>query len=508
MAKNNDMAGFAEKAELGAYKLNGEAGEFYLGRIHKDHGTNFDCGISQDDERGVFIMAASRSGKGVSVIIPNLLQWHGGVFCIDPKGENATITAMRRATAEAAKGTGSSVTKHLGQKVAILDPMGVVKGAAKSLCVNYDPLSDIHIGSDDESEQIMMLVSSIVMEDSGGSGSHFTESVATIFAGAIEAILHGMDKKFHTISTLVELMRMEIGVEYDEQPEDIETIISVLERVETPAGLAQEAASVLRKVGPEEAGSFSSTASRQLKWMFDPRMKRHVRGSSFSLVKAIQENWSVYVCIPPNKIPRQKRWLRMLTNVALNARMEGDTLYANTPETRILFMLDEFNALGHFQIIEDAAGYMAGYGIKLVPVIQNIGQVKKHYEKNWETFLGNAGAIIGFGLNDLETEQYLSDRMGKILVWEESLSSGGSKQRGQVFMSNINQSKSASKTERAVRWANEIHSQGVRDKMRGFVIPSDTAPFTIERRNYWETFGAGYFDSPKFVEQWEKKHAR
>ena len=507
MAKDDRMIGFAEKAELNAYKLTGQAGEFYLGRIHKDHGVNFPCGISHEDERGVFVKAGSRSGKGVSILIPNLLSWHGGVFCIDPKGENASITAMRRATATAARGTGTSVTEHLGQKVAILDPMGVVKGAAKSLRVSYDPLSDIDIGTEDESEQIMAVVDSIVLQDTGGNSSHFTENVATIFAGAIECILHSMEPKFHRMASLVEMMRMEIGIEYEEQPDKGETIISMLSKVETPAGLAQEAASVLSKVGPEEAGSFASTASRQLKWLFDPRMKRHIRNSEFSLVKAIRENWSIYVCIPPNKIPRQKRWLRMLTNIALNARMENDTLYENRPEERMLFVLDEFNALGHFQLIEDAAGYMAGYGIKLVPVIQNIGQVKKHYEKNWETFLGNAGAIIGFGLNDHETEQYLSDRMGKIMVWEESVSVGGSKQRGAIFMQNVNKSTSASLRERAVRWPNEIHAEGARRHMRGFVIPSDSAAFTIERCNYWEVFGTGFFDSPQHIQQWEMRHA-
>lgn len=38
-------------------------------------------------------MAPTRSGKGVGTIIPNLLLLDRSVICIDPKGENARVTA-------------------------------------------------------------------------------------------------------------------------------------------------------------------------------------------------------------------------------------------------------------------------------------------------------------------------------------------------------------------------------------------------------------------------------
>ncbi|WP_342211197.1 type IV secretory system conjugative DNA transfer family protein [Sphingomonas sp. CFBP 8765] len=54
-------------------------------------------------------MVPTRSGKGVGTIIPNLLL-DRSVVCIDPKGENARVTAR----VHAAKG-----------KVWCLDPFGV-----------------------------------------------------------------------------------------------------------------------------------------------------------------------------------------------------------------------------------------------------------------------------------------------------------------------------------------------------------------------------------------------
>ena len=45
--------------------------------------------IGWKDDRHVMTIAGSRAGKGVSLIIPNLLLYEGSALVIDPKGENA-----------------------------------------------------------------------------------------------------------------------------------------------------------------------------------------------------------------------------------------------------------------------------------------------------------------------------------------------------------------------------------------------------------------------------------
>ena len=52
--------------------------------------------IGWNDDRHVMTIAGNRAGKGVSLIIPNLLFYEGSALVIDPKGENAQITAGRR----------------------------------------------------------------------------------------------------------------------------------------------------------------------------------------------------------------------------------------------------------------------------------------------------------------------------------------------------------------------------------------------------------------------------
>lgn len=71
--------------------------------------------VGWKDDRHVMTIAGSRAGKGVSLIIPNLLLYEDSALVIDPKGENARITARRRGTE----------ADGLGQDVYVLDPFGV-----------------------------------------------------------------------------------------------------------------------------------------------------------------------------------------------------------------------------------------------------------------------------------------------------------------------------------------------------------------------------------------------
>ena len=208
--------------------------------------------------------------------------------------------------------------------------------------------------------------------------------------------------------------------------------------------------------------------------------------------------------VPPNRIDDLKSWLRIITQTAINAKI---SLGVNQKTQPTLFMLDEFPLLGNFKEIEKSAGFLRGYNCKIACVIQNIGQVKQHYAKNWETFLGNAGAIIGFATNDLDTEKYLSDRMGKILAWETSYSinSGVS---AQMMGGSVSDGKTTSQAqrERAVRHSNEIHELTARETMRAFVIPASGKPFSIERQNYDDISVEGIYDSPDFVVQWQQQY--
>ena len=67
--------------------------------------------VGWNDNRHMLTIGVSRAGKGVSLIAPNLTFYPGSALVIDPKGENARITAGRRGqgTKEGGPGLGQNV---------------------------------------------------------------------------------------------------------------------------------------------------------------------------------------------------------------------------------------------------------------------------------------------------------------------------------------------------------------------------------------------------------------
>src|SRR5207248_830258 len=91
MAMRIATAAWADPAEVEAqYRY--RAGTVWLGRLADEEQTP----LGYIDDRHVTLVSGSRGGKGTSFMIPAAIEWPGSLVVLDPKGENATITAARR----------------------------------------------------------------------------------------------------------------------------------------------------------------------------------------------------------------------------------------------------------------------------------------------------------------------------------------------------------------------------------------------------------------------------
>ncbi len=187
-----------------------------------------------------------------------------------------------------------------------------------------------------------------------------------------------------------------------------------LEEMSEMGGLAQAGSAGVLQAGKNAAGDVISTAIAHTKWLDSAAMQRALGASDFSLRELNEGNTTIYLVLPPQYLDEHGRFLRLFVNLALQTAAEG-----RKGKYATLFLLDEFYALGRLQQLAKSAGLMAGYGVKLWPIIQNIGQVQELYPENWETFLGNAGQWMVFAVNDQTTAGYLSDRLGKRIIWRK-----------------------------------------------------------------------------------------
>ena len=135
-------------------------GAIWLGRDR--HGEPI--GIA--DDRHAVLIAGSRSGKGRSAIIPNLFLWPGSCLVIDPKGENATRTAVAR-------------SNRPGHKVAVLDPRRAAD-VPDALRVAFNPLAMIDAASDDTIDLAAAIGEALMIGSGDGKDVHWNESARSL----------------------------------------------------------------------------------------------------------------------------------------------------------------------------------------------------------------------------------------------------------------------------------------------------------------------------------------
>ncbi|MEM8749942.1 MAG: type IV secretory system conjugative DNA transfer family protein, partial [Pseudomonadota bacterium] len=116
---------------------------FRLGFTRDDKGVRHPLGYGGD--RHIGTVAPNRSGKGTCSIIPQLLTYPGSVLVVDPKGENAMITADQR--------------RLMGQAVHIVDPWNIT--GMDTACFN--PIDWLKAGDIDISDNAMLLADAIIM---------------------------------------------------------------------------------------------------------------------------------------------------------------------------------------------------------------------------------------------------------------------------------------------------------------------------------------------------------
>lgn len=411
--------------------------------------------IGYEDDRHMVTIAGSRAGKGRSAIIPVLLEYPQSVFILDPKGENANITAVRR-------GRGSDYVEGMEQQVAVLDPFGVANLVPADYKAKFNPLEWFPEG-DGALYEALTLAESFIVSDSRGGDEHWNESARAV----VQAILLHVktnpyfkdnERDLITFRRLImegdseyknnriqQIQKQIIELESPDDPDDInpdtinqelEDLNNQLENAQLKSGFEYLLKAMLKNeaykgfikqwavsfdgIPPNERGSILSTARRNTAFLDGEAMASVLRGkSSFDLaqLRHAENGFSLYVCLPARYLPTHGRWLRAMLSQTLNTFERIGT--APHGQRRCLFVLDEFASLGHLQILEKSAGLIAGYGIKLWFILQDLSQLKKNYRDSWETFIGNAGLLQAFGVSDKTTTDYLSSRLGRIEIQRE-----------------------------------------------------------------------------------------
>lgn len=354
--------------------------------------------IGVDDNRHIVTIAGSRAGKSSTSLLPNLLTWEGSALVIDPKGELAMGSAIHRAT----------VLKH---DVCILDPFGEVTGEAARYRFGFNPLAELAAApAEDHIDDAGLLADALVVANKDSGHDHWTISARNLIQGMILWQLAQEDDR-----TLIDLRndiaRKQRSDDGGDASETLLALFAAMGRSDAYEGVVANIGTSFEAKPIDELGSIISTAVEQVSFLNSSRLKDTLGKSQIGLRWLKERRTTIYLVLPASHMASHYKFLRMVINQAM-AAMERTPDQTGLP---VLFMLEEFPTLGYMRSLEAAAGHMAGYGVKLWTVMQDLSQIKALYPQSWETFMGNAGIIEAFGNADLTTADYLSQKMGQAL---------------------------------------------------------------------------------------------
>ncbi len=400
----------------------------------------------------LFGFCPTRSGKGVGMVIPTLLTWRHSVMVNDPKGEAYALSAGFRSAA------GQTTIKF---QPACTDGTGAC----------WNPLDEIRIFTLRDVADAQMIMTMACDPKGKGlddyfdkAGYEFLTAVALHVRymspeGSLAACANYLgdpnwdsDKQMYT-----EMMQATHDPEGKMNWRD-----SLGNPTKTHPMIANAAKTMLNKEDKDRSGVLS-TAKSLLSLYLDPIVANNTNRSDF-LVRDLmtgEKPVSLYYVVSSDDMERMTPLTRLFYAIFIRrnaAEMEFENGRSKANYTHpLLMIIDEAASLQKLPILQEALGYVAGYGIRMFFLVQDIVQIEELYGDK-QSFDSGAETRIAYAPNKIETAEKLARMTGKTTVTEE----GASTSQSIIGIKGGNVSVSTNKTARDLVTADEfmvLHDQ-------------------------------------------------
>jgi type IV secretion system protein VirD4 len=382
-------ARFATKVEIKKENmyLNQESQEKWPPILLGKQGKKFVVDRSQES---ISLAALPGSGKGVSFVIPNLLFYSESIVIFDPKLENFRITSGYR-------------SKILFQEVYLFAPDQINSHS-------WNPLDFL---SKDPQRTLFDIktLTSIIIEAPEGENKSFYLRARQALDGILLYLMESDDEE-RTIYNAILINDPDIGF--------VKWVKNLFQRRKD---LSPDCMRLLQSYANEYDKQRDITRgiiNMALHPFSDAYTRAATRSSSFNFEDLRKKKISVYVGIAPSNIPKFRTMLNLFFSqaIALNTSL----LPEDSPRDlkyQVLFLLDEFVALGPIEIIRSSAGYTRGYNIRYAIIFQNKAQIfaNECYGKaGGESLLNTFQNEIVFATENLSEATEYSERLGYITL--------------------------------------------------------------------------------------------
>lgn len=366
--------------------------------------------LRHNGEGHVIVVSPTRSGKGVSVVVPAALTWEESVIFNDIKGELWELTSGWR-------------RKHFNSVCLKFDATSLDSTTAK-----WNPLLEVRPYPQDtrDAQNIALTLCSTDSKGSRSDNERHWQVMGTrlIKAAILHQLYAGSDKtlpgcyKLLTASSrsIEETFKLMLSALHDKKGEFNWQDSESGKTSTTHPVVASIARDMLSK-SDRERSSIVSSAISYLEPFDDPIMASNVSSSDFSLADLMhnEKPVSLYLTTPVADLERVKSLHRLFFTLACTRNTEHLEFDCGQPKAkykhRLLEVFDECAHLGYFPIIPKHFSLASGYGIRGLFVFQDFSQIFELYGRN-ESITSNCDIKIAFAPNNLETAKYLSNLLG------------------------------------------------------------------------------------------------
>lgn len=401
----------------------------------------------------VLMAAPTRAGKGVSMVIPNLLNYDGSVVVLDVKQENFDLTAGYRA-------------RH-GQDVYLFNPF-----AEDGRTHRYNPLGYISEDPAFMVGDIQAIAATFYPAD--GKDPFWDEQARNLFLGLALVLIETPGLPV----TIGEMLRQSSG-----KGKPIKDYL--LDLIESRAAegnpFSADCVDALNRFCGNSDNTLSSILSSfnsPLGIWANPIVDAATSCNDFDLRDVRKRKMSIYIGVTPDKLTLSARLINVFFSQLVN--LNTKELPARNPELKVpcLLLMDEFTSIGKVAIIAKAVSYMAGYNLRLLPIIQSKQQLISVYgAEDAGTFITNHALHVIFAPREQKDAQDYSDMLGYETVKGKSVSRniGGRNTGGR--------SESASDHRRALLLPQELRELG---QWKQIVSLENVKPILCDKVKYFD----------------------
>lgn len=368
-----------------------------------------------DGQQGIILAAPPRSGKGVGVVIPNLLTWTDSLICLDIKLENWTLTAGYR--------TQFSETF-------LFNPF-----SSDGITARWNPLCYV---SDNPSLRIddLQRIAAMLCAEVPGSDPFWVKSARSLFVGIALYMFERRDyeRAWNAASghtnplpevpvTIGEILRQAMASDEEGFGKHWRRIIEGWQAIGHP--LSPTCVSLIMDVvdlAPQTASSVRKTFTSQLDLWLNPLLDYATSGNDFDLRDLRKKKISIYVGVKPRDFERLQAVMNLFFQQAIGEQTTELPEQNPALTHQVLLMLDEFTSVGKVPILLNAIAFIPGYNVRTLMVIQTPSQLEEVYGRSGaQIMLKTLAARIVFAPNDIEDAKRISEELGYTTVKGKSL---------------------------------------------------------------------------------------